>query len=170
MGLFETKSIFNEETLKELKKYIMTPRQKVPIIFLIIVSAFMLMFSIFYLSMGYTAAFAIATLLFILEYFYVMNRNVNTVFRRMQESTNATEYEYTTTFNADALIGVNHTTNAIANILYDNFQRFIETKNYYILFTRADKYVLINREEIDQAGKREDFLAFLKNKCQNVKW
>jgi len=44
----------------------------------------------------------------------------------------------------------------------------VETNNYYALFTKADQFVLVNKKDIEQAQKKEEFLSFIKSHCTNL--
>ena len=88
--------------------------------------------------------------------------------KRIQETTNAREYEGTTSFGDESLTMKNHSTNGVINICYDNIHRFVETNNYYALFTKADQFVLVNKKDIEQAQKKEEFLSFIKSHCTNI--
>ena len=84
-----------------------------------------------YLLMG---MLAIAVIVFILEYFLILNRLVKINTKKMQETIHAKECEYTTSLSADRFKIKNHATNDMGTIDYDDISGFIETKNYYVLF------------------------------------
>ena len=48
--------------------------------------------------------------------------------------------------------------------------RFLETTNWYVLFTRAHQFIAVNKISLIEEGKNEDFIRFLKKKCHYVKW
>jgi len=162
VNLFETKSIISENSIKELKLYLISPRQKIPAILGIILSIYA---SIYFRS----AFFIVLIFIFISIIPFSIMQNIKMMIKRIQETTNAREYECTTSFGDESMTMINHSTNGTTNILYDNIHRFVETNNYYALFTKAEQFVLVNKKDIEQAQKKEEFISFIKSHCKNLK-
>ena|GEM_PF-1906841 len=162
MNLFETKTIVSEHSIKELKLYLISSRQKVPVVLGIILSIYA---SIYFCS----AFFIVLIFIFISIIPFSIKQNIKMMIKRIQETTNAREYECTTSFGDESLTVINHSTNGIANIYYDNIHRFVKTNNYYVLFTKAEQFVFINKKDIDQAQKKEEFFSFIESHCKNLK-
>ena len=162
MNLFETKSIISENSIKELKLYLISSRQKIPAILGVILSIYA---SIYFRS----AFFIVLIFIFISIIPFSIKQNIKIIIKRIQETTNAREYECTTSFGDESLTMINHSTNGIINICYDNIHRFVETNNYYALFTKAEQFILVNKKDIEQAQKKEEFFSFIKSHCKNLK-
>ena len=162
MNLFETKSIISENSIKELKLYLISSRQKIPAILGVILSI--------YASIYFRSAFFIMLIFIFLSIIpFSIKQNIKIMIKRIQETTNTSEYECTTSFGDESLTFLNHSTNGITNIYYDNIYRLVETNNYYALFTKAEQFVLVNKKDIDQAQKKDEFFSFIKSHCKNLK-
>lgn len=170
MDLFETEVAINEDALKEIKNHMMAPKQKGMLIAFIAVFACLFIFSVIIKSYVLMVTSATAVVAFIVETFLILNSYVKVNLKRIQETTNANEVIYTTSFNEAGAKLMNHSTNAVATIDYDNIARFVEAKSVYALFTKAGQFLLVNKNEIDGAQKREEFIDFLKSNCKHVKW
>ena len=75
---------------------------------------------------------------------------------------------------------------AVASVLYDDIIWCIETKSLYVLLTKAETFFnpqpslslfvrgnlcgVADKTTIDEDGKRDEFINFLKGKCRNMKW
>lgn len=163
MEQFETKSIVNKDTLKELKPHLMRPRQKVLSILGLALSILCCFFADYWMLGVLFALFYACMLLFRAKI------QVRLILKRIQESTGLQEYEITTSFGEESLKLFNHVTNGTTLMQYAHFKRLVETKNFYALFTKTQQIVLVNRREIDQAQKREAFLLFIDIHCVNIK-
>lgn len=162
MNLFETKSIISENSIKELKLYLISPRQKI--------TAFLGILLSIWASIYFGSAFFIMLIFIFISIIPLsIKQNIKIIIKRMQETTNAKECECTTSFGDESLTMTNHSTNGTTNICYDNIKRLVETKNYYALFTKAEQFVLVNKKDIDQAQKKEEFISFIKSHCKNLK-
>jgi len=170
MDLFETQSVINEDTFKELRKFFLPRRRRIALIMIMLFEVFLFIvaaFSGLYVLMVVVAVLIIRS---IVKYLLILNKSVKLIMKRMQETEHAKEFEYTSSF-CDAGIKIkNHATNAMITIYYDDINRFAETKNYYVLFTKANQLGIVNRSDIDGANKREDLINFLKCSCKNIRW
>lgn len=162
MDLFETKCVISENSMRELKRYFIAPRAK-------IISVLGIIISIYAAIIFESPLFFLLAILFILMIPYDINQNIKIIIKRMQESTNAQEYETTTSFGEDSLKCINHSTNGTVTFSYDSIERFVETKNHYALFTGANQYILVNKNDIEQTHKTEEFIGFVKSHCKNLK-
>lgn len=169
MDLFETQSVMNEDTFKELKKYLMPQGSRITLITAIIIAACFLIIAAVAKFYTLTGALAVVIIAFILEYVLLLNKCVNVSLKRLQETTQAKECTYTTSFSDIGFKIKNHVTNGTATIAYDDIKRFIETENYYTLFTKTNQFGVINKKAIDEANKKEELINFLKHNCKNIR-
>ena len=82
MNLFETKTIISEHSIKELKLYLISSRQKVSVVLGIILSIYA---SIYFRS----AFFTVLIFLFISIIPFSIKQNIKIMIKRIQETTNA---------------------------------------------------------------------------------
>jgi len=108
---------------------------------------------------------AIAVIVFILEYFLILNRLVKINTKKMQETIHAKECEYTTSLSADRFKIKNHATNDMGTIDYDDISGFIETKNYYVLFGTMSR----KGTNLSKRTTRDKLLSFLSVKAVRTK-
>ncbi len=98
------------------------------------------------------------------EYFVGVNNYVKVHTRRLRETTGADMCEYTTSFNDIGFVLHNHATGGTTTIAYENLCRFKETQSYFVLFTKANQFGVVNKAQIEAAGQREALLAY----CANI--
>ena len=164
MILFESESIINRDTYIEIKRHIPTPKEK--IIFalrpiggiMIALGGIMLQFHVLTL-MGFIAALA-----FIVSYPLHLNSTVKRELERVNESTGRYEIKCNVYF-LDEIIKIHNAEDDYnTEIKYEHFNRFAETKNLYVLFTRTNRLIAIKKTSILKKTS-EDFIPFIKNKC-----
>lgn len=170
MNLFETQSIINESTFKELKKYLMLRGFRIFFITFITLSACLFIVSALIRHYVLMTAMFILIIAVILDYIWTLNKNVKVNMKRLQETIHAKECVYTTSFSETGFKIINHVANATATIAYDDINRFIETENYYALFTKANQFGLVNKSDIDSTDKREELINYLKQSCKKIRW
>jgi hypothetical protein len=44
--------------------------------------------------------------------------------------------------------------------------RFVETENMYTLFTKAEQFIVVNKESLMKAQSNEDFIKLIMSKCK----
>lgn len=110
----------------------------------------------------------LAVFLLIGEQFILPNKYIKINLQRLTENTNKKESKYTTSFEENGLKIQNHSTNGTITINYDNFSKLVETKHTYSLFTRANQFAPIFKENLE-ITKQEDLIKFVKEKCPKIK-
>lgn len=170
MDSFETQSVISEDTFKQLKKYLMPQGQKLALVAFILLAVCLLVVSAFAESYFFMVLMAVAAIVFTVEYLLILNKHVKINIKRMQETVHAKECGYTTSFSDAGFKMKNHVTNAEGTIAYDDIKRFVETKTFYVLFTGANQFGVVNRSDIDGANKKEELINFLKQNCKNIRW
>lgn len=170
MDLFETTCVIGESTMKEIKKQLMPPKQRAVFIVFTIIFACLSIYSFFIQFYSLTIVCIVAEIVFLVEYKLILNNYIKINLKRILETTNAEQYDCTSSFCDDGVKIINHSTNASGTIHYDNICRFTEAKSIYALFTKANQFVFVNKNVIDAEHQREAFISFLKSHCKNVKW
>ena len=169
MDRFETNAILNEAALSEIK-YQLMPRQRT----VLLVSTFLaLCLLILTIAIDYvltTWVAAVALVVFVLEYFFIANRNVKVVLKRIHESAHGDEYRYTTSFTDSGMLVVNHTMESSGTIFYQDIKYVEESPNFFILLTKAGQFALLDKTVIDGADQRQALKAFLQSRNPRIRW
>jgi len=169
MEQFETKYIINQATYKELKWHLISTQDwisgalRIPFFVIIAVLGFEFRIVAILLAGIFLTAFLI------IEILLVPKRVAQVNLQRAQESTGTTDLEVLTSFTNDGVKTFNFSTNGTATFNYNNFIRFAETKNMYILFTKASQFVVVNKKTLAQEGKTKEFRQFIRSKLPKIK-
>ena len=170
MDGFETNTVLDGATLREIKYKLMI-HQRVVILVVVLTSLCLLIISVERSYVTHTTVVAaIALVVFVIEYFFIANRNVKVILKRMRESARESGYRYTTSFTDEGMLIINHTLDSKMTIFYEAIKSVEESKNYFIIHTKAKQFALVNRETIDRAGKREALKTFLHSRCPKLRW
>jgi len=169
MDLFETTTIVNENIFKELK-YIMSTAQKM--IFMTFLSFSVIGLVLCAISELYQEVIIITimTIIFILVCMIILNNQRKANIKRLEESVHSDEYTETTSFTETGFKIINNATGGMKTIYYENIVRFVETKNFYAIITKGKQIGLINKIVIEENGKKEELINFLRLKCLNIKF
>ena len=112
----------------------------------------------------------IMTIVFILALIYFQKREIKIQLQRQQEREGTPELKLAISFSEDKIKSHNLRAGGAVYVDYDSIAKFVETKNYYVLRTKANQNIIINKAAMIQTQTSEDFIRFLKDKCKNVKW
>lgn len=170
MDTFETGTVMNEETLREIKHHLITRGRKIAILVIILMAAGVLVMAIAIQSVPLICTAAVAVVLFILEYFFIVNRNIKVFLKKVEETAHTREYRYTTAFTEAGMQIVNHTTGSNSLILYSDIKGVRETRRHYMVFTRANQFTLLDRAALDGAGKTGALKAMLHSRAPGILW
>lgn len=170
MDTFETSTVMNKAALNDIKHHLMTSGRKAVMLAIVLLALCLTIFGIILQHTLLISLSAAAAALFIAEYFFIVNRNVKQFLKRLEESQHIREYSYTTSFTDEGMKIINHTTGNSFNIFYGDIRSVQETARYYLVFTRANQFTLVDRIAIDTAGKREAFRAFLLSRNADIRW
>ena len=91
------------------------------------------------------------------------------------------EYKFIISFNADGVEvkdDLVYENNIIVKMNYDKFRWLIETETYYIILPKNrigysewfNDFGIVNKIDIEDIGKRKEFLEFLKINCSRIKF
>lgn len=165
--MFETTGVVNEEIVRAFKSGVLTSATKNffrSMIFICIVfgllSIFMTENKVFILC------FSLLTIIFITEYFYIINKVIKICMQRMEESVGKKESKYNIYFDEEGAIVNNLDTGAKVHMKYEVFNRFAENSNTYALFTKSNQFIVIFKECLNQS-QVDEFREFIKEKCKN---
>lgn len=168
MNLFETTSIVNENTYKELLSQLVSPMRKVIICLLGILYIFFIVNDV--LTGRYTRGIFVSLVLLYFTARTIRNykRYVKTNTLKIIERVHANEYRCITSFSDIGMSVKNEATNEEFSIYYDDMVRFAETKTYYVLFTKAKQAGLINKAQIIENNNKEKLYDYIAKNCKNI--
>ena len=171
MECFETRSIVNIDTfLRELRWKSKPPREKIRVAIgsiacLVVAIVGIISQNATTATLGFAGAIVIP-LIYIRQFSYVTKVN----FARIQESTGKADIEQITSFTDDKVKVQNNNTGGTTYLNYDRIVRFAETKSSYVLFTKENQAIYVNKINLMQEQKSEAFLRFIQDKCKKIKW
>ena len=90
----------------------------------------------------------------------------STALKRAKQAAGKSEIECVVNFSNDKI--TSHSPNIRLN--YADIKKLLETESQYVLITKSKKFIAVNKASLIAAGKNEDFICFIKDKCKNVRW
>ena len=169
MDNFETRSVINKDTFRELEWHLWKPGY----IKLYALLSLLFVGVIVYAIVSRSAQLAAIGIFGIIVVFSVVLRykiSQRKMWERIKETTDKEEIERVVSFAEDKIVIFDPISGGTVYINYDAIRRIAETKRIYALFTKADQFVVVNYESLTHQNKNEDFIRFIKEKCANVKW
>lgn len=165
--MFETTGIVDEQLLKEIRKYMITPKQRTMLLIFIFVTGGLSFVCLVEKNYFFSIIFLIGLTVFLLESVILKNIAIKRVLERMKENNRVPEIRVTTSFNKEGIQIQNLTNNARVNINYEFFVKFVETKSAFFLFTKSWQIIVVFKEESIQ---KEKLCNFLKEQPTKIKW
>ena len=166
MSHFAIKSIINKGTCKEIGWRLISRSEK---IYFAIVLFCGLMAAIFF-AIGEQYLFTFGAILFVvllpIFYFRNLKQAAKLYFKRVFESTGANELELEISFNDDKVTIFCVATKGTSFIEYENIARLEETKNMYVVFTKAKQFIAISKNELVGKSERKKFIKFITSKME----
>ena len=157
----------NEECLKILKKYSISPKVKNFLKIFAIISAIFALICI-PVSLKFSIFFAFLVLVFILEYFFSYKYFLQKKPFYNEGKYRINEYCYKVFFDETGAVVNNLSIGATVQLKYDAFVRIEEINNMYVLFTKANQYIIVFKDCLDNK-QVNDFKTFIKERCKNIK-
>ena len=105
-----------------------------------------------------------------LRFIYFQKREIKIQLQRQQEREGTPELNLAISFSEDKIKSHNIRAGGEVYVGYDSVARVVETKNFYVLRTKAKQDIIINKASMIQAQKSDAFIRFLRGKCKNAKW
>ena len=170
MEQFETRVVMNKEAWKALRKYWKPPQEKLRVM---LASAALALLGIAYLLLwedrlgivmilcGFAGPF-----LHHLNFRYVSKVNEK---RAMESAGGAEDNERLVAFAEEEIVIRSTMNENVSRINYNAIKRFAKTENLYALITKENQFIMVNRTQLAQAQKEENFLSFIGEKCKHVK-
>lgn len=166
--MIEANGMLNEELIKKLNKYFIKPKIKRALIAGGILSIALALFAMSagdrYVSIG----FFCGTIFFIIEYFYIKNKMGSILIKRIEEVHEDKEYRYKIIFEEDGVIVRNLNEENGDKIKYKVFTRLAEIPEAFCIFTEANQFIIILKENLDEEHI-EELKSLIYKKCINLK-
>lgn len=175
MGLFKTTYTIDEQAFIELKKHFVSPKDKNYFKIVSIAGFVLAILGIVNVIGGERDS--IITIMILAGLFagitmpiLYLNRIKQIIKINMDRFKEAghTEIEVTTFFTDDKIELHNVTTGASSSLDYSVICRFVETENMYVLFTRAEQFIVVDKASLISAQTNDEFIRFIREKCRMI--
>lgn len=163
----EVHTLTSEQALRELRKYIVKPSIKkrariTSVIFLVVGILWLLLQS--YLL---TIACFLGIVIFAVELYFLSKKQIQLTLRRLYELYNTDKVEGKIVFEDDALRMVNFITNGELRLPYSVMSMFVQTQNYYALFTKEHQALIVDKQQFTPETQAR-FLELIREKMPKL--
>ena len=163
----EVHTLTSEQALRELRKYIVKPSIKkrariTSVIFLVVGILWLLLQS--YLL---TIACFLGIVIFAVELYFLSKKQIQLTLRRLYELYNTDKVEGKIVFEDDALRMVNFITNGELQLPYSVMSMFVQTQNYYALFTKEHQALIVDKQQFTPETQAQ-FLELIREKMPKL--
>lgn len=163
----EVHTLTSEQALRELRKYIIKPSIKkrariTSVIFLVVGILWLLLQS--YLL---TIACFLGIVIFAVELYFLSKKQIQLTLRRLYELYNTDKVEGKIVFEDDALRMVNFITNGELRLPYSVMSMFVQTQNYYALFTKEHQALIVDKQQFTPETQAQ-FLELIREKMPKL--
>jgi len=165
---FVIKSIVNKQTFKEIGRHHISKSDKIA---LAVILSGALAVAIGSAANGQHIISFYAILfvaIFPFVYYLTVKKGVKLQLQRISESTGSDELELEISFNDDKIAIFCTNTNGTSFIEYTSIDRFVKTKNMYVLLTKARQFIAIDKTAFAESEERKNFFRFLKSKACKI--
>ncbi len=166
--MFEGSGTINEENLRRIIKYLMPSNQKM---LFILIEAFSIVIGIVTISvfhMTYGWIFFLLSIIFGIEYLYVINKFYKLNVERLEETVGKRESRYNVYFDENEVIVNNLDTGGKAKTRYNLLRKCVELANEFVIITKSNQYIIISKNNWDNE-KVNEFKIFISEKCNKLK-
>lgn len=163
----EVHTLVNTSAIQELRKDFLKPKVRKMIYTLsavLLVIAIIAFFIKSYLIM--TVGF-VGVLILLLEMYFISKKSVKMMIERLYETYNTYQVEGKLIFEDDHLKTFNFVTKGELTLAYHIMFRFVETENFYTLFTKENQMLIVDKQQFDTQTKNQ-FLLMVKEKMPQL--
>ena len=163
----EVHTLTSEQALRELRKYIIKPsiKKKLMVTSGVLLAMGILAFLVqLYLAM--TACF-LGIVIFAVELYFLSKKQIQLTLRRLYELYNTDTVEGKIVFEDDALRMVNFITNGELRLPYSVMSMFVQTQNYYALFTKEHQALIVDKQQFTPETQAQ-FLELIREKMAKL--
>ncbi|MBR3755704.1 MAG: YcxB family protein [Firmicutes bacterium] len=167
--MFETTGILNEYVLREIKNYVLPPKQKILMLGMaaVLVALGCATYMIFENTIGAATSIVLGVYLII-----QMNKTAEKVIRMNLNNmkANCGEYacSYTTSFSDEGILVHNLATGAKVRYKYEGIASIKESSSLYAIFTKSHQMICVFKNDLDEDP--QELMAYLKTKPTQIKW
>lgn len=163
----EVHTLTSEQALRELRKYIVKPsikkRAKITSVIFLVVGILWLLLQSYLL----TIACFLGIVIFAVELYFLSKKQIQLTLRRLYELYNTDKVEGKIVFEDDALRMVNFITNGELRLPYSVMSMFVQTQNYYALFTKEHQALIVDKQQFTPETQAR-FLELIREKMPKL--
>lgn len=163
----EVHTLTSEQALRELRKYIVNPsikkRAKITSVIFLVVGILWLLLQSYLL----TIACFLGIVIFAVELYFLSKKQIQLTLRRLYELYNTDKVEGKIVFEDDALRMVNFITNGELRLPYSVMSMFVQTQNYYALFTKEHQALIVDKQQFTPETQAQ-FLELIREKMPKL--
>lgn len=163
----EVHTLTSEQALRELRKYIVNPsikkRAKITSVIFLVVGMLWLLLQSYLL----TIACFLGIVIFAVELYFLSKKQIQLTLRRLYELYNTDKVEGKIVFEDDALRMVNFITNGELRLPYSVMSMFVQTQNYYALFTKEHQALIVDKQQFTPETQAR-FLELIREKMPKL--
>ena len=166
---FTSSAIINRDTLKKIKWSFSGKHAKLICGLILAVSVMAMFWAIyeryyFFISLG-----VFNILLIAYRYFLYPRQVIKAILQRAKETTGHSDEEVITSFTDEKIKLYKVNTGNTTWLDYGAIVRFADMGGMYVLYTKGNQFVLVDKAQLAQRQQNEAFIGFLKNKCSDLK-
>lgn len=165
---FEAIGVSNKETLMETKNHLLPGFIRPMMTMTSIAFLCQSIYEMIHASIFMSIFFILLALLVYIIYRHGLISTVNRYIQSMKGYMHTENMVYQLKFDDEYLCVSINEADINIQIPYSDFVKIIETKNLYLMKTKAGNPVIITKHSLSNVSK-EDLKEFLKKKCTNVK-
>lgn len=153
--------------ITELRKYIIRPDIKKKIYFLSVVFFVIGIIGVFTQSYILTVACFTGIAAFFLELYIISRKQMQVILKRLREIYDTDKVEGNIILEEDKIRTINFVTNGELSFSYDIMFRFVETQNYYALFTKEYQMFIVDKQQFTSQTNKQ-FLQLIQDKMPQL--
>lgn len=167
--MFETTGILNESVLREVKRYVVPPKQKMvmTVMSVLLIAAGLVSYMIWQNHIAACISIIIGVYLF----FQINKAAENAIrmnIRNMRANCGKDACSYTTSFSDEGILVHNCATGAKVRYKYEGIASVKETANLMVLFTKSHQMITVFKNDLDESV--QELKDYLKTKPTQIKW
>ena len=167
--MFETTGILNEYVLREMKRHVLPPKQKLFMfgMALVLIVAGLGTYLVFDNVIGGCTSLAIGAFL-IMQINKTTEKIIAMNINNMKANCGASACSYTTSFSDEGILVHNLATGTKVRYKYEGVASIKESDSIYAIFTKSHQMICVFKNDLDEDPA--ELMAYLKTKPTQIKW
>jgi len=167
--MFETTGILNEYVLREVKKYVLPPKQKVMMLGMsaLLIGAGMISYLVWHNPIPACISVAIGMYMI-----FQINKMAENVIRmnihNMRANCGADACSYTTSFSDEGILVHNMATGTKVRYKYEAIVSIKESASLYVIFTKSHQMITVFKNDLEE--NPQELMDYLKKQPTQIKW